>query len=47
VTAAALAGSDEEVRHEATDLLYHLLVLLTARGITLEQVEQTLDERRR
>jgi phosphoribosyl-ATP pyrophosphohydrolase/phosphoribosyl-AMP cyclohydrolase len=47
VLAAALAGSDDEVRSEAADLLYHLLVLLAARGITLEQVEQTLGERRR
>ncbi|MEX1156994.1 MAG: bifunctional phosphoribosyl-AMP cyclohydrolase/phosphoribosyl-ATP diphosphatase HisIE [Chloroflexota bacterium] len=46
VLAAALAGSDDEVRGEAADLLYHLLVLLTARGVTLEQVEQTLGERR-
>lgn len=45
--AAALAGSDDEVRNEAADLLYHTLVLLAARGITLEQVEQTLGERRR
>lgn len=44
---AALAGDDHEVRNEAADLLYHLLVLLVARGITLEQVEKTLGERRR
>lgn len=43
--AAALVGSDYEVRSEAADLLYHVLVLLTARGIPLEQVEQTLGER--
>lgn len=42
LASAALAGTDEEVRHEAADLLYHLLVLLTASGITLEQVEETL-----
>lgn len=46
VLAAAIAGSDDEVRSEAADLLYHVLVLLAARGITLEQVEQTLGERR-
>lgn len=46
VLAAALAGSDDEVRSEAADLLYHLLATLTARGITLEQVEQTLAARR-
>ncbi len=43
---AALAGSDDEVRDEAADLLYHALVLLTARGITLHDVETTLRERR-
>jgi phosphoribosyl-ATP pyrophosphohydrolase/phosphoribosyl-AMP cyclohydrolase len=47
VLGAALAGSDDEVRNEAADLLYHLLVLLTARGITLNQVEEKLGERRR
>lgn len=44
--AAVLVGSDDEVRSEAADLLYHVLVLLTARRIPLEQVEQTLGERR-
>ncbi len=43
---AALAGSDEEVRHEAADLLYHTLVLLAARGISLDEVESVLRERR-
>lgn len=45
--AAALAGSDDEIRGEAADLLYHVLVLLTAKGISLEQVEATLGARRR
>ncbi|HUQ43443.1 MAG TPA: bifunctional phosphoribosyl-AMP cyclohydrolase/phosphoribosyl-ATP diphosphatase HisIE [Candidatus Limnocylindria bacterium] len=43
---AALAGSDDEVRSEAADVLYHVLVLLAARGISLEEVEQRLGERR-
>lgn len=47
VLAAGLMGSDDEVRNEAADLLYHLLVLLATRGISLEQVEQTLDDRRK
>lgn len=47
VLGAALADSDDEVIGEAADLLYHLLVLLTSRGLTLEQVEQALGERRR
>lgn len=44
---AALAGSDEELRHEAGDLAYHLLVLLAARGLTLAEVEETLAGRHR
>jgi phosphoribosyl-ATP pyrophosphohydrolase len=32
---------------EAADLLYHLLVLLTARGISLAEVEAALAERTR
>lgn len=44
--AAALAGSDDEVRSEAADLLYHVLVLLASRGIPLEQIEETLGRRR-
>jgi phosphoribosyl-ATP pyrophosphohydrolase/phosphoribosyl-AMP cyclohydrolase len=45
--AAGVAGADDEVRAEAADLLYHVLVLLAARGISLEEVEQTLKSRRR
>jgi phosphoribosyl-ATP pyrophosphohydrolase/phosphoribosyl-AMP cyclohydrolase len=45
--AASLAGTDDEVRSEAADLLYHLLVLLAARGLTLEEVEEALGSRRR
>lgn len=46
VLGAATAGSDDEVREEAADLLYHLLVVLAARGVTLEDVERILAERR-
>jgi len=38
LSAAALAGTDAEVVDEAADLLYHALVLLEARGLTLEAV---------
>ena len=38
---------DERFLNEAADLLYHLLVLLTARNKTLEDVEQVLKERHR
>jgi phosphoribosyl-AMP cyclohydrolase / phosphoribosyl-ATP pyrophosphohydrolase len=45
LSAAALAGSDEEVRAEAADLLYHALVLLAARGQRLADVEAELASR--
>jgi len=47
VLGAALAGDADELRGEGADLLYHLLVLLAARGVTLEQLEQTLGDRQR
>ena len=45
LSAAALAGTDEEVVAEAADLLYHALVLLRARGIDLATVEEELGRR--
>jgi phosphoribosyl-AMP cyclohydrolase / phosphoribosyl-ATP pyrophosphohydrolase len=42
---AALGESDERVVSEAADLMYHTLVLLTARGVTLEDVEAELERR--
>jgi phosphoribosyl-ATP pyrophosphohydrolase len=42
-TALAAVGEDRErVAAEAADLLYHLLVLLEARGIALAEVETAL-----
>jgi phosphoribosyl-ATP pyrophosphohydrolase len=42
-TALAAVGEDRErVIAEASDLVYHLLVLLEARGITLAEVEAAL-----
>ena len=38
VALAAAGGSDAEVIAEVSDLLYHVLVLLAARGLRLEQV---------
>lgn len=46
----ALAGvgeSDDKVIDEAADLVYHLLVLLRARGISLPRVVQKLESRHR
>jgi phosphoribosyl-ATP pyrophosphohydrolase len=45
-TALAAVGEDRErVIAEAADLLYHLLVLLEARGVSLAEVEAGLAER--
>src|SRR5215467_15860581 len=45
-TALAAVGEDrEKLIGEAADLIYHLLVVLRARGITLAEVEATLAER--
>ena len=45
VTVAALDESDERVIEEAADLVYHLYVLLAARGLDIAQVERELDRR--
>jgi phosphoribosyl-ATP pyrophosphohydrolase/phosphoribosyl-AMP cyclohydrolase len=45
VTVAALDESDERVVSEAADLIYHLYVLLAARGIDVTAVEDELTRR--
>jgi len=47
VTVAALDESDDRLVEEAADLVYHLYVLLAARGIDLAQVEDALVARSR
>ena len=47
VTRAAREESDERVREEAADVLYHLDVLLAARGISLTEAFEVLNARRR
>jgi phosphoribosyl-ATP pyrophosphohydrolase/phosphoribosyl-AMP cyclohydrolase len=47
VVEAAANETDERVVSEAADLVYHLLVLLAERGLSLEQVEQKLESRHR
>lgn len=42
---AGVSQSDDALRAEAADLLYHLLVLLEARGVALEGVLAVLDSR--
>ena len=45
VTVAALDESDERVVEEAADLVYHLYVLLAARGLDIAAVEDELVRR--
>jgi phosphoribosyl-ATP pyrophosphohydrolase/phosphoribosyl-AMP cyclohydrolase len=45
VAVAALDESDERVLEESADLIYHLYVLLAARGLDLAQVEEVLARR--
>jgi phosphoribosyl-ATP pyrophosphohydrolase len=47
VAIAAVAEDRDRVIGEAGDLLYHLLVVLHARGIALAEVEAALAERTR
>ncbi len=42
---AAVQEDKERLIAEAADLLYHLLVLLEARGVALSQVEAALEKR--
>jgi len=44
---AAVADSEERMLEEAADLLYHLLLLLRARGLELAQVLEVLERRDR
>lgn len=42
---AALEGSNEDLRNEAADLVYHLLVMLEARGVPIDDVLKELARR--
>jgi phosphoribosyl-AMP cyclohydrolase / phosphoribosyl-ATP pyrophosphohydrolase len=44
---AAVAQSNEEVLDEAADLLYHVLLLLESKGLSLGQVSDRLEARHR
>ena len=41
----ATNGTDEHLVYEASDLLYHLLVMLTAKGLRIEDVAAELQKR--
>lgn len=45
VVIAALNENDEQFKDEAADLLYHLLVLLRAKGISLRDINTVLADR--
>jgi len=47
VALAAVAEDDEALKGEAADLVFHLMVLLRARGVTLADVVSTLEARHR
>ena len=41
----AVNGTDERMIYEGSDMLYHLLVLMTSKGLRIEQMAQELMER--
>jgi len=41
----AVAGNDERLIYESSDMLYHLIVLLTSKGLTIEDVATELRKR--
>ena len=45
VTLAAKNGSDDAIRHESADLVYHLFVLLAATDLTLDDLRDELHDR--
>jgi phosphoribosyl-AMP cyclohydrolase / phosphoribosyl-ATP pyrophosphohydrolase len=47
VARAAREESDQRVREEAADVIYHLAVLLASRGLSMQDAERVLDERRK
>ena len=42
---AAVSGDKAQLSAEAADVLYHLLVMLTAGGVTLDEVRAELERR--
>ncbi len=41
----AVAGNDERLVYEASDMLYHLIVLLTSKGLSIEDLARELQVR--
>ena len=47
VALAAVTGDDAQLLGEGADLIYHLIVLLRARGLSMRDVEAVLEQRHR
>ena len=45
VVIAAMKGDNEELTCEINDLLYHVLVLMAEKGITLQDIDAELEKR--
>ena len=41
----AVSGNNERLIYESSDILYHLIVLLTSNGLRIEQIAKELEER--
>jgi phosphoribosyl-ATP pyrophosphohydrolase/phosphoribosyl-AMP cyclohydrolase len=41
----AANGTNERLVYEGSDLLYHLIVMLTAKGLSIEDLAKELEER--
>lgn len=44
---AAKNLDNDELKNEISDLVYHTLVLMAERGLTVEEVDEVLEERRK
>ena len=41
----AVAGNNERLIYEASDMMYHLIVLLTSKGLSIEDIARELQVR--
>ena len=41
----ATNGTDDRLAYEASDLMYHLIVLLTSKGLSLDDLSRELQKR--
>jgi phosphoribosyl-ATP pyrophosphohydrolase len=45
--AKACEKTKEEIIHEATDLVFHIMILLASKNIKLEEIEEEFERRRK